>query len=201
MGTTTDETEVSQTTRDRVEARLVTRSGGPIVARVSRSSLPLAISTRPGLLARRTYGPGVEVQRTDGALLRGNERAFVRLRARERGVRDAPEMFLVPVEGSHLVLVDRGRGRGERPKDEQRQHRRDGPPRAISVANHVRARERASASGGRRRAPIGSRATRGEPKSEKPACRLLCCVTREKKAFITVGFSGRRRQSTPRTRP
>ena len=68
-----------------------------------------------------TYVSRFDIQRAYRALFRRHERAFVFLAARERRVRDSPEMFLVPVEAPDLVLVDRVRGRDEARESGQRE--------------------------------------------------------------------------------
>lgn len=83
-----------------------------------------------------TYVSRFDIQRAYRALFRRHERAFVCLAARERRVRDSPEMFLVPVEAPDLVLVNRVRGRDEKPEDEQRQRGRDRA--ATCIARHNR---------------------------------------------------------------
>lgn len=71
----------------------------------------------------RTEVAGLELNRADGALLRGDERAHVLLGPGERGLRRLAEEGLVPVVGSRLILVHRVRGRDAR----EREHRQQAP--------------------------------------------------------------------------
>ena len=102
------------------------RGGTDRRARRVSGGVGLADSIGPGSLARRTYVPGVEVQRADGALLRGDERAHVLLGPGDRSLRRLAQEGLVPVVGSRLIFVQgvNGRDAGQRDEREEEACRR-----------------------------------------------------------------------------